>query len=83
MPNGITVYHVGIELLDGKIITSSGRVLGITAVTPTITEARKKVYSAIDGGIGFDGFHYRTDTSQQTRRNKIWNGMFVHHAVNL
>ena len=60
-PNDIMVYHAGTELQDGKLLTAGGRVLGITAVAPTIESAREKVYAAIDSGIGFDGCHFRTD----------------------
>ena len=64
VPEGITVYHAGTNLQEGKLVTSGGRVIGITAVAPTIAEAREKVYGAIDSGIGFDGCHYRTDIAR-------------------
>lgn len=64
VPNGIVVYHAGTKLHNGRLITSGGRVLGVTSTAPTITEARSKVYRAIDGGIGFSGCHYRTDIGQ-------------------
>jgi phosphoribosylamine--glycine ligase len=60
-PDDATVYHAGTKLQDGKLVTSGGRVLGITAVSSSIEGARDKVYNAINGGIGFDGCHYRTD----------------------
>jgi phosphoribosylamine--glycine ligase len=61
LPESVTVYHAGTKRRDGKLVTSGGRVLGITATAPTISEARAKVYGAIEGGVGFDGCHYRTD----------------------
>jgi len=61
MPDDVTVYHAGTKLWDGKFVTSGGRVLGITTTAPTIQSAREKIYAAIDGGIGFNGCHYRTD----------------------
>ncbi|GHU53426.1 phosphoribosylamine--glycine ligase [Clostridia bacterium] len=64
VPDGVTVYHAGTKLEDGKLVTSGGRVLGVTAVAPDIESARAKVYGAIDGGIGFANCHYRTDIGQ-------------------
>lgn len=57
---GATVYHAGTKYENGKFYTSGGRVLGITAVAPTLDEALKKAYSAVDK-ISFEGAHYRRD----------------------
>lgn len=54
---GLLIIHAGTAL---KTITSSGRVLGITAVAPTIGEARKKAYDRISK-LSFKNMHYRTD----------------------
>jgi len=54
------VYHAGTKYENGKFYTNGGRVLGITAVAPTLDEALKKAYSAVDK-INFDGAHYRHD----------------------
>jgi phosphoribosylamine--glycine ligase len=58
---GVTVYHAGTELReDGTLVTSGGRVLGVTAVAPTLREARDRAYEAA-GKISFEGMHMRTD----------------------
>lgn len=45
----IVVFHAGTKRTeDGKIIANGGRVLGITALAPTVTEAQKKAYTAVD-----------------------------------
>ena len=54
------VYHAGTKYENGKFYTNGGRVLGITAVAPTLDEALKKAYSAVEK-IKFDGAHYRRD----------------------
>ncbi|MBE6036380.1 MAG: phosphoribosylamine--glycine ligase [Clostridiales bacterium] len=54
------VYHAGTKLADGKIVTSGGRVLGVTAIGSDLTEAREKAYAAAKN-IKFDGVHFRTD----------------------
>ena len=45
---------------DGSIVTSGGRVLGVTALAPTLKEARDKAY-ANARRITFENVHYRTD----------------------
>lgn len=58
---GITVYHAGTKLdEDGNTRTAGGRVLDITAVAPTLAEARKRAYQACEL-IDFDGKQFRTD----------------------
>ena len=56
----VMVFHAGTTMSDGKVVTSGGRVLGVTAVGRTIAEAREKAYHAA-GLIHFDGAHYRRD----------------------
>ena len=36
---GVTVYHAGTKLVDGKFVTAGGRVLGVTATGKTLDEA--------------------------------------------
>ena len=57
---GVTVYHAGSKLTDGKLVTNGGRVLGVTAKAATLDEALEKAYKAVKT-IHFDGAHYRRD----------------------
>ncbi len=57
---GVTVYHAGTAQNDGKLVTSGGRVLGVTALGKTLDEALEKAYAAVEK-IHFDGAHYRRD----------------------
>lgn len=57
---GVTVYHAGTKLADGKLVTNGGRVLGVTATAKTLDEALDKAYQAV-GTIHFDNAHYRRD----------------------
>ncbi len=57
---GVTVYHAGTMLKDGALVTNGGRVLNVTALAPTMAEARKRAYEAVDM-IDFLGMEYRTD----------------------
>lgn len=54
------VFHAGTKLLNGKVVTAGGRVLGVTAIGETIKSAQEKAYEAVKK-ISFDGAHYRQD----------------------
>ncbi len=56
----IMVFHAGTDIKDGKLVTSGGRVLGVTAKGANHAEAIKKAYAAI-GEIEFTDMHYRRD----------------------
>ncbi len=56
----VMVFHAGTSLNDGKIVTSGGRVLGVTALGKDIKTAKQKAYNAIKK-IHFEGMHYRKD----------------------
>lgn len=56
----IFVFHAGTKKENGKVVTSGGRVLGVTAMAENIDNARMKAYSAIKE-ISFKDMHYRTD----------------------
>ncbi len=47
MPD-VKVFHAGTAQKDGKIVASGGRVLGVTALAPTIKEAQALAYQAVD-----------------------------------
>ncbi|MBR6788422.1 MAG: phosphoribosylamine--glycine ligase [Clostridia bacterium] len=57
---GVIVFHAGTAEKDGKIVTSGGRVLGVTALAPTLKQARDLSYANVKN-ITFDKVHYRTD----------------------
>lgn len=57
---GVTVYHAGTRLEDGKFLTSGGRVLGVTAVGSDLSEALARSYATAEK-IVFEGVHYRKD----------------------
>jgi len=54
------VFHAGTTLADGKIVTSGGRVLCVTALGDSIKMAQRRAYQALEG-IRFDGMQYRRD----------------------
>jgi phosphoribosylamine--glycine ligase len=57
---GVIVFHAGTAMKDGQLVTSGGRVLGVTAIGRDFDEAVERVYKAVSK-IRFDGAHYRRD----------------------
>ena len=57
---GVTVYHAGTKLVDGKFVTAGGRVLGVTATGKTLDEALSRAYAGVEK-IHFTDVHYRHD----------------------
>ncbi len=56
----VKVFFAGVAKHGSGLCTNGGRVLGITALAKTRTEARKKVYEWA-GKLGFNGQQRRTD----------------------
>ena len=54
------IFHAGTEIVNKKHYTSGGRVLGVTAQSNTIENARQLAYKDIEK-ITFEGIYYRTD----------------------
>jgi phosphoribosylamine--glycine ligase len=58
--NGVKVFHAGTRRQGDSIVTSGGRVLGVTAAGASIEAALTAAYEAA-GKIRFEGMHYRKD----------------------
>ena len=54
------VFHAGTKKDDDRYLTNGGRVLGVTAVAPTLREAVDKAYEAAKP-VSFEKMHYRKD----------------------
>ena len=57
---GVIVFHAGTAAKDGGIVSAGGRVLGVTALGPTVREAIEKAYRAVEK-VDFPGSHFRRD----------------------
>lgn len=57
---GTKVFHSGTVLNDGTLVAAGGRVLAVTALEPSIEDARRAVYRAIEA-IDFPTGFYRDD----------------------
>lgn len=54
------VFHAGTKLVDGKVVTSGGRVLCVTALGETVKFAQQQSYKMLED-IQFDGAQHRSD----------------------
>jgi phosphoribosylamine--glycine ligase len=57
---GVKVLHAGTKRSGDSLVTSGGRVLGVTAVGVSLPAALSAAYAACSK-IHFDGMHYRKD----------------------
>lgn len=56
----VAVFHAGTTLQEGRLITSGGRVLCVTALGDSIKQAQQRAYEAVNG-VRFAGAQYRRD----------------------
>ncbi|MCK6553128.1 phosphoribosylamine--glycine ligase [Candidatus Binatia bacterium] len=61
--NGV-VFHSGTARYDGEVVTSGGRVLGVTALGDTVKAAVDEAYAMVSR-IRWDGMHYRRDIAHR------------------
>jgi phosphoribosylamine--glycine ligase len=60
---GAVVYQAGTALRDDRLVSAGGRVLNVTALGPTLAEARRRAYTAVER-IDFPGAQYRGDIGE-------------------
>ena len=60
----VVIFHAGTKLKGRNIVTSGGRVLGVTALGNDIVTAKRNAYKAIDK-ISYNGMHYRKDIADK------------------
>ncbi|HET9959827.1 MAG TPA: phosphoribosylamine--glycine ligase [Polyangiaceae bacterium] len=66
---GVVVYHAGTRRdASGQVVTSGGRVLGVTAVGDSLVQAHSRAYAAVRE-IRFDGMQYRSDIAARALPN--------------
>ncbi|EFN58527.1 hypothetical protein CHLNCDRAFT_34136 [Chlorella variabilis] len=53
---GAKVFHAGTSMKDGQVVSTGGRVLGVTATGKDVLEAQQKAYAAVDTIAFPDGF---------------------------
>ncbi|MBE0448661.1 MAG: phosphoribosylamine--glycine ligase [Actinobacteria bacterium] len=58
--DGVTIFHAGTRGSNGKIVTSGGRVLNVSALGEDFSQARERAYAVI-GKVHFENMHFRKD----------------------
>lgn len=66
--DGVIVFHAGTARKGGRLVSSGGRVLGITATGDGFEEARRKAYAAIEKAGPMPGLFYRKDIGARFSR---------------
>jgi phosphoribosylamine--glycine ligase len=64
---GVQVFHSGTAAKNGQVVTSGGRVLGVTAVGDGLEQALASAYQALSE-IRFEGMYYRRDIAHRALR---------------
>ena len=57
---GEMLFHSGTSIKEGKLVTSGGRVIALTALADGIQSGRERLYS-LAGKISYNGIFYRSD----------------------
>lgn len=60
------VFHAGTKLLGGNVVTSGGRILGVTALGDDTTTAIDTAYQAVRQISWDGGMHFRKDIGRRT-----------------
>ncbi len=66
---GVEVFHSGTSRVGSQLVTSGGRVLGVTAVGDSLEQALSRAYQAI-AEIQFEGIYYRCDIGHRALARK-------------
>ena len=62
--DGVDVFQAGTSVDDdGRLVSAGGRVLAVSAVGPSVAEARSRAYTGVEK-ISIDGSHYRSDIAK-------------------
>jgi phosphoribosylamine--glycine ligase len=68
------VLHAGTGRADdGTLVSAGGRVLSVVALGDSLSQARSRVYEAVER-IALDGSHHRTDIALAAERNELHVG---------
>ena len=69
LPDDLQVFHAGTKIKDGQLVTSGGRVLGVTTFAPDIQGAIAKAYDGVNR-IRFKNMHFRSDIGHKALGRK-------------
>jgi len=67
--SNIFTFYAGVKREDHRLVTSGGRVLGVTALSKNLKEAIRQAYRAVDK-VYFEGMYCRRDIGYKARGKK-------------
>ncbi|MCP3707939.1 phosphoribosylamine--glycine ligase [Paraburkholderia sp. CNPSo 3274] len=62
-------FHAGTQMVDGKLLTSGGRVLCVVGLADSVRSAQNVAYETVNR-ISFDGMQYRNDIGYRAAGRK-------------
>lgn len=63
----VKVFQAGTRLVGGQVVSSGGRILGVTAMGQNLAAAKELAYQAL-AEVKMDNMHYRTDIGDKGLR---------------
>ncbi len=66
---GVQIFHAGTSLVGGELLTSGGRVLGVTAAAADLRTALDLAYEAMKK-VHFEGMYYRRDIGYRALKKR-------------
>ena len=73
LPAGVSVQHAGTRVVDGRVVSSGGRVLAITGVGADLPAARDLAYQGV-AAVALRGAHSRSDVALKAVRGEVHVG---------
>jgi phosphoribosylamine--glycine ligase len=70
---GVEVFHAATGLVDGRVVTTGGRVLTVTGLGDNFAQARAQAYAGV-AAIGFDGAQHRGDIALRAEERETRGG---------
>ncbi|HEY7368959.1 MAG TPA: phosphoribosylamine--glycine ligase [Thermoanaerobaculia bacterium] len=67
---GVQIFHAGTARRGERLVTAGGRILVVTAMAPSMSEAASRAYDAAEK-IQFEGKHFRKDIGQTYRPSRV------------
>ena len=64
---GVKIFHAATRVRDHQLLTTAGRVMGVTAIAEDLPSAIQRAYAGV-AKLHFEGMHYRTDIGAKALR---------------
>ena len=66
----VILFHAGTARVGERLVTASGRVIGVTALGDGVADARERAYEAV-ARISFDGMQFRRDIGARSDSSEV------------